>query len=361
MAILEGKVAVVTGAGRGIGKGIAMHMAREGAQVVVNDLGGSVRGEGDDIAVADQVVEEIKANGGEAVSNTDSVASWEGGQRIIQAAMDNFGRIDILVNNAGILRDQFVYYMSEEEWDAVIDVHLKGSFYCSRAAAPHMRDQKWGRLIFITSTAGFIGTIAQCNYGAAKMGMLGLSRLSGHAFYELSFEGGLRSRRFEISGTTRSGLKFEHIELAMRLAEALGAAYGLRPEPVTPQQVEAAYLRRLKVDEVQLGPPPKETWLPQGADGQPMASYRVDEALQVTMLYGGQDFAYAAAADPESGVLLRRNEARGVMAAMMIKRGRLQRGTPLMTTPLDELALKKDAAWNRALCAWAAWLVSQKG
>lgn len=176
MGILHGKVAVVTGAGRGLGRGMALHLAREGARVVVNDLGGSVDGEGRDGSVAGQVVEEIRAGGGEAVANADSVASWEGGQRIIQTALEHYGRVDILVNNAGILRDEMIYRMSEEEWDAVLDVHLMGSFYCTRAAAPLMQKQGWGRILFITSTAGFIGTLAQCNYGAAKMGMLGLSR-----------------------------------------------------------------------------------------------------------------------------------------------------------------------------------------
>ena len=176
MGVLEGKVAVVTGAGRGIGKGIAVHMAREGARILVNDLGGSEHGMGSDACVAEQAVEEIKSGGGDATANADSVASWDGAHRIIQAALDHYGRIDILVNNAGILRDQFVYHMSEEEWDAVINVHLNGSFYCTRAAVPHMQKQHGGRIIFITSTAGFIGTIAQSNYGAAKMGMVGLSR-----------------------------------------------------------------------------------------------------------------------------------------------------------------------------------------
>ncbi len=176
MGILDDKVAVVTGAGRGIGRGIAQHLAREGAQVVINDPGGSVKGEGNDMAVAEEVAAEIKAKGGEAVASIDSVASMAGGENIIQTALENFGRIDILVNNAGILRDQFFHNMSESEWDDVVDVHLNGSFYCTRAALPHMREQQFGRILFITSTAGFIGTIAQVNYGAAKMGMLGLSR-----------------------------------------------------------------------------------------------------------------------------------------------------------------------------------------
>ncbi len=176
MGMLEGKTAVITGAGRGIGRGLALHLAREGAAVVVNDPGASVGGEGGDKSVAEQVAEEIRTGGGRAEANTDSVATWEGGQAIIQTALDHFGRVDILINNAGILRDRFLCQMSEEEWDAVIGVHLKGSCYCTRAAIPHMVKNKWGRILFMTSTAGFIGTIQQCNYGAAKVGMLGLSR-----------------------------------------------------------------------------------------------------------------------------------------------------------------------------------------
>jgi NAD(P)-dependent dehydrogenase (short-subunit alcohol dehydrogenase family) len=176
MGLLDGRVAVVTGAGRGIGQALATHLAAEGARLVVNDVGGSVDGQGCDRSVASQVVEAIEASGGTAVASDDSVASWEGGRRIVETALDRFGRIDILVNNAGILRDRFIYEMSEEEWDAVIDVHLNGSFYCTRAALPLMQQQEWGRIIFVTSTAGFIGTIGQSNYGAAKMGLLGLCR-----------------------------------------------------------------------------------------------------------------------------------------------------------------------------------------
>lgn len=176
MGMLDGKTAVITGAGRGIGRGLALHLAREGAGVVVNDPGGSVRGEGGDLSVAEQVAEEIRAGSGRAVASTDSVATWEGGQAIIQTAMDHFGRVDILVNNAGNLRDRGIHQMSEEEWDSVMSVHLEGSFNCTRAAIPHMLKNKWGRILFMTSTAGFIGTIDQCNYAAAKMGMLGLSR-----------------------------------------------------------------------------------------------------------------------------------------------------------------------------------------
>ncbi len=176
MRRLEGKTAVVTGAGRGIGRGVALHLAREGAAVVVNDPGSSVLGGGKDVSVAEQVVEEIGSCGGSAAASTDSVATAEGGKKIIQCALDSFGRIDIVVNNAGILRDNVIYRMSEDEWRAVIDVHLNGSFYCTRPALPYMKAQKWGRVIFMTSTAGFIGTYAQVNYAAAKTGMLALSR-----------------------------------------------------------------------------------------------------------------------------------------------------------------------------------------
>lgn len=176
MGTLEGKVAVVTGSGRGIGKAAALHLALAGARVVVNDPGGSVSGSGEDPDVAERAAEEIRRAGGEAAASRDSVATWEGACRIVQTAVERFGKIDILVNNAGILMDRPIWEMNEQEWDAVVDVHLSGSVYCARAAVPHMRAQRWGRLIFVSSTAGFIGTLSQANYGAAKMGLLGLSR-----------------------------------------------------------------------------------------------------------------------------------------------------------------------------------------
>jgi len=178
MGYLGGKVAVVTGAGRGIGREIALLMAREGCRVVVNDLGSSDHGEGADRSVAGEVVEEIRSSGGQAVSNADSVASWEGAHRIIQTALDSFGRIDIVVNNAGIVRDRMVFKMSEQEWDSVLDVHLKGTFNCIRAAAPHMRDQNWGRFVNFTSTSGLIGNVGQANYGAAKLAIVALSKIT---------------------------------------------------------------------------------------------------------------------------------------------------------------------------------------
>ncbi len=173
---LEGKAAVVTGAGRGIGRAIALELAKEGARVVVNDLGTGRSGEGTDVSPAEEVVSEIKKNGGEAVPNADSVADFAAAGRIIQSCIDNFGRIDILVNVAGILRDRMVHKMSEEEWDAVINVHLKGTFNTIRHAAPHMREQKSGRIINFASES-WLGIIAgQPNYAAAKGGIVSLTR-----------------------------------------------------------------------------------------------------------------------------------------------------------------------------------------
>jgi len=175
---LKDRVAVVTGAGRGIGREIAVMMAQAGARVVVNDFGGREDGTGGDDSAAAQVVEEIRSAGGEASSSHDSVASMAGGQRIVQTALDAFGRIDIVVNNAGILRDRMIFNMTEEEWDAVIAVHLKGSFAVTRAAAPRFKEQRWGRFINMTSTSGLVGNIGQANYAAAKLGILGLTRVT---------------------------------------------------------------------------------------------------------------------------------------------------------------------------------------
>ncbi len=175
--LLEGRVAVVTGAGRGIGREIARLMARHGARVVVNDVGAQADGTGQAAAPADEVVREIRAAGGEAVASYDSVATMAGGQRIVQAALDAFGRVDIVVNNAGILRDRMIFNMTEEEWDAVVAVHLKGAFAVTRAAAPHFRQQRWGRFINMTSTSGLVGNVGQANYAAAKLGIVGLTRV----------------------------------------------------------------------------------------------------------------------------------------------------------------------------------------
>ena len=174
--MLKDKVIVVTGAGGGIGRDFAHAMAAKGAKVVVNDVGASVSGEGKDAGPAQKVVDEIKARGGTAVASPDSVAEWESANRIIRCAIDAFGRIDVVVNNAGILRDRFFFNMSIEEWKAVIDVHLNGSFYVARAAAPYFKSQASGRYINMTSTSGLIGNFGQANYAAAKLGIVGLSK-----------------------------------------------------------------------------------------------------------------------------------------------------------------------------------------
>ena len=176
MGIMDGKVVVVTGAGRGVGRGVALDLARAGVAVVVNDLGVSLAGQGDETPVAEQVAREIRDFGGRAVANGDSVASWEGADRIVEAALDSFGRIDGVVNNAGNLRDSLFHKMTEEEFDAVIAVHLKGSFNVSRAAAPPFKTQNSGAYVHMTSTSGLIGNFGQANYSAAKLGIVGLSK-----------------------------------------------------------------------------------------------------------------------------------------------------------------------------------------
>jgi NAD(P)-dependent dehydrogenase (short-subunit alcohol dehydrogenase family) len=174
---LEGKVAIVTGAGRGIGRGEAMALASEGAKVVVNDLGGAVDGSGAASSPADEVVAEIKKLGGEAVANYDSVVTMQGGENIVRTAVDNFGKVDILVNNAGILRDRMLFNMGGEDWDLVLKVHLYGHFYTIRAVSPLFRQQRNGRIINTSSVAGLNATTyGQANYGAAKEGIVGLTR-----------------------------------------------------------------------------------------------------------------------------------------------------------------------------------------
>lgn len=173
---LSGRVAVVTGAGGGLGRTHALLFAKHGAKVVVNDLGGSADGSGKGSAMADQVVQEIKDAGGEAVANYDSVSTEEGGNGIVQTAIDAFGKIDILVNNAGILRDKSFAKMTEADWDLVQAVHVKGAYYCTKAAWPHMRDQTYGRVVLTASASGIYGNFGQTNYSVAKMGLVGLGQ-----------------------------------------------------------------------------------------------------------------------------------------------------------------------------------------
>jgi NAD(P)-dependent dehydrogenase (short-subunit alcohol dehydrogenase family) len=205
MGVLEGRVAIITGAGRGIGREHALLFAAEGAKVVVNDLGGAPDGGGSDRTAAGNVVEEITAMGGEALANADDVADWEGGQRLINAAIESFGRLDVLVNNAGILRDRVLVNMTENEWDDVIKVHLKGHFVPTRWAATYWREQaKAGvevkaNIVNTSSTSGLIGNPGQTNYGAAKAGIGAFSSICSQ---ELS-RYGVRSNCISPAARTR--------------------------------------------------------------------------------------------------------------------------------------------------------------
>lgn len=169
----DGRVAVITGAGNGLGRSHALLLASRNARVVVNDLGGSVDGKGEDAAAADKVVAEIKAAGGDAVADYHSVAQ---GNRIVETALDHFGRVDIVINNAGILRDRSFHKMTDEDWNLVFEVHLFGAYKVTKAAWPHLRDQNYGRVIFTSSGSGLFGIFGQANYGAAKAGLLGFAQ-----------------------------------------------------------------------------------------------------------------------------------------------------------------------------------------
>lgn len=199
MTLLEGKVAIVTGAGRGIGRGIAHLLSAHGASVVVNDLGVSLDGEGVDSGPAATVVQEITEAGGKAVANTDSVTDYEAAESMVQQAVDNFGKLDILVNVAGILRDRMIFNMSEEEWDAVINVHLKGTFNMSKWAAVHFRERREGGRIISMSSNSAIGAPGQPNYAAAKAGISGLTLVLANSLARY----GVTANAILPSGSTR--------------------------------------------------------------------------------------------------------------------------------------------------------------
>lgn len=175
--VFDRRVAIVTGAGGGLGRAYALELARRGARVVVNDLGGAVDGVGGGTAAADQVVKEIGAAGGEAVANYDSVATPEGGAGIVRTALDEYGTVDIVINNAGILRDRSFAKLEMDDLEAVLSVHLKGAFYVTQPAFSVMKDKSYGRLVFASSNAGILGNFGQSNYGSAKMGLVGLSNI----------------------------------------------------------------------------------------------------------------------------------------------------------------------------------------
>jgi NAD(P)-dependent dehydrogenase (short-subunit alcohol dehydrogenase family) len=198
MGLLDGKSALVTGAGRGIGRGIALALAQAGANVVVNDLGTSLSGEGAESAPADQVVDEILSNGGKAEVNRGNVASFSDATDMVDQVIRSFGRIDILVNVAGILRDRMIFNMTEDEWDAVIAVHLKGTFNCTRAASIKMREQQGGRIISMSSSSA-LGAPGQPNYAAAKAGIMGLMWSTANAMGKY----GVTANAIMPSGATR--------------------------------------------------------------------------------------------------------------------------------------------------------------
>jgi len=240
---LDGKVAVITGAGRGLGRAHALAFASEGAKVVVNDFGGAGDGTGSSTSPADEVVNEIKAIGGEAVANYDTVATMEGGESIIKTAIDAFGRLDILVNNAGILMDRMIFNMTEEEWDSVIAVHLKGHFTCTKPACILFRQQRSGRIINTSSGAG-LGNASQANYSAAKEGIVGFTRTVARDMGRY----GVTCNAIRPLARTRLGLQPQQLEAAKRAAElgdsrmlqAWEEIARLMPEDVSPLLVYLA-------------------------------------------------------------------------------------------------------------------------
>ena len=231
---LEGRVAIVTGAGRGIGRGEALLLAKEGAKVIVNDFGGSTAGEGGDTTPAQQVVDEIKSAGGEAAANYGNVASMADGEAMVKQAMDTWGRLDILVNNAGILRDRIIFNMTEEEWDAVVAVHLKGHFTITRFAALVMRQQRAGRIVNTSSESG-LGNLGQANYAAAKEGIVGLTRTLALDLGKY----GVTANAIRPRAATRLTLSPEMEAARARRQQLAAAGAGGQAQPPVPAQPAA--------------------------------------------------------------------------------------------------------------------------
>ncbi len=228
MGLLSGKVAIITGAGGGIGRAYALHFAREGAKVVVNDLGGNRHGVGKSSEMADKVVDEIKAAGGDAVANYDSVATREGADSMLWAALNKYGRCDILVNNAGVLRDRTFLNMSDEEWDTVFSVHMKGTYFCAQTVARHLKVQnQGGRIINTTSLSGLLGNFGQANYSAAKAGIYGFTRTLAQ---ELA--------RAKITVNAIAPIAYTRMTEDLKMLAAMGnAKESLAPEHIAPVAV----------------------------------------------------------------------------------------------------------------------------
>jgi NAD(P)-dependent dehydrogenase (short-subunit alcohol dehydrogenase family) len=240
-AMLQGKVAAVTGAGRGIGRGVALALAAAGAKVVVNDYGVDVHGQAPTTGPAFDVVAEIKHAGGDAVANSDSVASWSGAANIINTAVKQFGSIDIVVTCAGILRDRMVFNMSEDDWDAVLAVHLKGTFNCVRHAAPLMREQRSGRLITFTSGSGLFGNPGQANYGSAKAAISGLTKVVARDLGKYGVTcnaiSPVAATRMTITPEVIKAREIRKQQGIIREEKALAQLEDLKPEDVAPMVV----------------------------------------------------------------------------------------------------------------------------
>ena len=239
--MLDGRVAAVTGAGRGIGRGVALGLAAAGAKVVVNDFGVDVHGQAPTTGPAFDVVNEIKQAGGDAVANSDSVATWDGGANIIDTAVKTFGRIDILVTCAGILRDRMIFNMSEDDFNSVLAVHLKGTFNCVRHAAPLMREQRFGRIITFSSGSGLFGNPGQANYGSAKAAISGLTKVVARDLGKY----GVTANAIAPVAATRMTLTDEFLKAReirkqqgiIREERALAQLEDLKPEDVAPMVV----------------------------------------------------------------------------------------------------------------------------